>query len=502
MEKLPRRLRRENQDQPFGKRNCLSPRLIKSNSRKILSGEDDLINKLEIDKLIDKEEFDRLFVEDISQVANNAMKSIRPDQEDKIKKIKGITLINMKRAQNAGIALARIKLSYQEIKMKIKQLDSTVFTIEQLENLKEFLPNHEEMSQIKNYKGDINLLGLAEKYMLTMIDFIAEAKVFINVIIYKLQFLGRWSDCKHKLTTIESACDHIKSSARLKKILKIILKVVNQLNDGAEEHKGISVESLLKLSTAKAFDKKTSVLQYVIMLVARHNADALLFPEDLKYLFESARLSLENILGERSLLENELKSHIESLKKILNARSSSSQSHSSSSSGGGEGEEGAMNADRTLETLEQFEKQLLPLCEELNSRSAVLNSKYQNILVYFGEDSKLLCQDFFSTLSKFVTDFVTTRDNYERMKQAELKKQQRAAAAAAKAAQKATNSSSNEPGANKPVIKVRRNSKLGRMIEQNKNNPGAIMPQQPPPPPPPVKEQETQGIAQTEDMEK
>ena len=412
---------------------------------------------------LDKDEFNRLFVEDISSAANNAMKTIKPEQDDKIKKIKGITLINMKRAQNAGIALARIKLSYQDIKLKIKELDSTVFTIEQLESLKEFLPNQEEVLQIKNYKNDINLLGLAEKYMLTMIDFIPEAKIFINVIVYKLQFLSRWQDCKHKLSMIESACDHIKLSVRLKKVLKTILKIVNQLNDG-EEHKAITVESLLKLSTAKAFDKKTSVLQYVIMLIARHNADPLLFPDDLKYLFEVSRLSLENIITEKTLLENELKLHIDSLRRIYNAHQQQLALNPEMASNPDSSQQ---LADKNLlDTLEQFEKQLVPLCEELNHRVTILTNKYQNILIYFGEDLKLTCQDFFLTLSKFVTDFITTRDQFERARQLEIKKQQRAAAAAAKAASKMNSN----PGEQQPVIKVRRNSKLGRLIEQNKNN--------------------------------
>ncbi len=396
---------------------------------------------------LDTEEFNRLFVEDTSVAA----KSILPDKEDKIKKIKGITLINMKRAQNAAIALARIKLSYQEIKQKIKELDSTAFTVEQLESLKEFLPNNEEITQIKSYRGDLNLLGLAEKYMLTMMDMVNEGKVLINCIVYKLQFLSRWQDCKHKLSMIESACDHIKLSVRMKKVLKTILKIVNQLSDG-EEHKGITVESLLKLSTAKAFDKKTSVLQYVIMLISRHNNDPLLFPDDLKYLFDVARLSLENLVSEKIALENELKTHTEALRRIILARQAQSQPTS-------EMNEGGTNLDQNLQdTVEQFETKLKPLCEELSNRITTLNNKYSNILSYFGEDPKMSCQDFFTTLSKFVTDFTTTRDQYERWRLQEAKKKQREAAAAAKAA----------AGGNKPAIKVRRNSKLSRMIEFNK----------------------------------
>ena len=62
---------------------------------------------------------------------------------------------------------------------------------------------------------------------------------------------------------------------------RTILKVGNQINDG-ERNMG----SLLKLNTSKAFDKKTSVLQYVITLLFRNDLDALLLTEDLKSVVE------------------------------------------------------------------------------------------------------------------------------------------------------------------------------------------------------------------------
>ena len=42
------------------------------------------------------------------------------------------------------------------------------------------------------------------------------------------------------------------------------------------------MDALLKLPTAKAFDKKTTILQYVIMVLDRNDASALDFPAQLK----------------------------------------------------------------------------------------------------------------------------------------------------------------------------------------------------------------------------
>ena len=76
---------------------------------------------------------------------------------------------------------------------------------------------------------------------------------------------------------------------------RTILKVGNQINDG-ESNMGFTMDSLLKLNTSKAYDKKTSVLQYVITLLGRNDMDALLLPEDLKSVGEVAVISLHTYI--------------------------------------------------------------------------------------------------------------------------------------------------------------------------------------------------------------
>ena len=51
-----------------------------------------------------------------------------------------------------------------------------------------------------------------------------------------------------------------------------VLKLGNKLNDGGATARGFSLESLLKLNTSKAFDKQTSILQYVIVVMKRLEA--------------------------------------------------------------------------------------------------------------------------------------------------------------------------------------------------------------------------------------
>jgi formin 2 len=161
----------------------------------------------------------------------------------------------------------------------------------------EYLPNAEEANLIKSFRGDAEMLGQAEKYMKVMLDFTSAPKR-IQAMIYKQQFKIRVAECTKVLADIENACDDVKMSVRLKKVLKTILKVGNQMNDG-EEHLGFSLDVLLKLSSAKAFDKKTTILQYVIMLIYRNDERCLFFPDDLRNCAEASRLTLDSAQQER-----------------------------------------------------------------------------------------------------------------------------------------------------------------------------------------------------------
>jgi len=81
-------------------------------------------------------------------------------------------------------------------------------------------------------------------------------------------------------------------------VLKVILKVTNELS-ADEKHMGLTLDSLLKLHNAKAFDQRTSVLQYVIMLIYRHDLEALTFPEEIgTSSCEASRLGLDSIEGD------------------------------------------------------------------------------------------------------------------------------------------------------------------------------------------------------------
>jgi hypothetical protein len=138
--------------------------------------------------------------------------------------------------------------------------------------------------------------------MLEMMRLPAANKI-LSCMSFQKQFAERIGALQTSIGLIEAACKELVSSTKLKKVLKVILKVTNQLNAGHEPVRGITIDSLLKLRQLKAQDKKTSVLQYVFKVVQRHDQGCLDFTSDMASLEGAARLSLDSLVGEKAALQ-------------------------------------------------------------------------------------------------------------------------------------------------------------------------------------------------------
>lgn len=76
-----------------------------------------------------------------------------------LKRKQSVTLIDGKRAMNAAISLARVKLSYEAIAAAVESFDRRGLTVQQLMGINEFLPTAEEVTTVTSYTGEVALLG-------------------------------------------------------------------------------------------------------------------------------------------------------------------------------------------------------------------------------------------------------------------------------------------------------------------------------------------------------
>ena len=232
------------------------------------------------------------------------------------KKAASITIIDGKRATNVAIAIARIKYEYPEIRRRVEAMDEQAFTLEQLGSLLESLPTPDEAGTLKAYDGDTARLGAAERFMLEMLQ-LPDAAARLRSLMYMRQFYSRLSDLRGDIKAVETACDDAKMSAKLKRLLKVVLSIGNKINqtDGAADDGrvvGFTLDSLLKLSEAKAADKKTSVLHYLVRLVKKNDPTVLDFPKSLASAGPASKILAEVIKADY----NELEKNFETVKRV------------------------------------------------------------------------------------------------------------------------------------------------------------------------------------------
>jgi len=68
---------------------------------------------------------------------------------------------------------------------------------------------------------------------------------------------------------------------------------------------------------------------------------------------------------------------------------------------------------------EFFHPKVQSLVDELDKRYQRVRQKYSYVLEYFGEESTMKSQDFFTSLYKFIQEFSIVRDRIDRVKRAE-----------------------------------------------------------------------------------
>jgi hypothetical protein len=129
--------------------------------------------------------------------------------------------------------------------------------------------------------------------------FAALSSIFLQYLIFPLD-----------TAVVETACDELSNSVRLRKLLGIVLNIGNRLNTAGVSSKqkagAFKLESLLKLSQAKAFDKKTTFLHYIVLVVQRNNELLLRFKDDLPTVLKADKVFWDQCISDLEEVENQL----------------------------------------------------------------------------------------------------------------------------------------------------------------------------------------------------
>lgn len=238
-----------------------------------------------------------------------------------------------------------------------------------------------------------------------------------SINVQKRPFSPRFPSTDARL--VQKACDEIMGSSRFRKVLGIVLNLGNRLNTSGpvtkEPAEAVTLDSLVKLNQPKAFDKKTTFLQYVASVVRRNNASLCHFKDDLAAVFIAEKILWESTLTELKRMESEL----ESVRRLALYHALERDHSKMSSRGSVNGDSvAAMSIPSKLSveeeinllgktfigkfTLDAF-TQMAAVVEEVDTAK----TNYNALLLYFGEEqnTKAHPNDVFHTISTFSKDF-------------------------------------------------------------------------------------------------
>jgi len=396
---------------------------------------------------IDEEEFAQLFQEEIIKgEPKNGGAGGSGGQKDVVK------VIDAKRANNGGIILARLKMSYDEMAKVVDTIDETAMSAEQMQGILEYIPTSAERKALRKYMtssrdaaSKFASLCECEKFMVAMMT-VKHSKAKIKSLIFKSQFHACLEDLAKDAIVVEQACEELKNSVRFRKLLGIVLNLGNRLNTAGSSKKskarGVSLESLLKLSQAKAFDKKTTFLHYVVLVVQRNNSDLLHFKEDIPNVMKADKVHWDQCLSDLEEVEHQL----ETVRKIAlyEARDSLSSKtrKKMKKAAGDEDEENFPEVEISLEEevaalratqVGLFTLNAIKKVSALRDKVEWTNKRFGRLCEYLGEDANknamphevfkimiTFCRDF----DRAVSDAAKQQKAKERAQRKEQQKQQ------------------------------------------------------------------------------
>ncbi|TXG54574.1 hypothetical protein EZV62_019830 [Acer yangbiense] len=255
-------------------------------------------------------------------------------------------------------------------------LDSSALDGDQVENLIKFCPTKEEMELLKHYPGDKEMLGKCEQV----------------------------EDLRRNLNTINDATREVKESMKLRQIMQTILTLGNALNQGTARGSavGFKLDSLLKLSDTRARNNKMTLMHYLCKLVAEKMPELLDFDKDLVHLEAASKIQLKT-------LAEEMQAVSKGLEKVETELTTSEN-------------DGAISVGfqkvlkNFLDTAEAEVRSLISLYSEVGRNADSLSQ-------YFGEDpARCPFEQVTQILFVFVKSFNKSREENERLADAEKKK--------------------------------------------------------------------------------
>uniref|UniRef100_A0A673X179 Dishevelled associated activator of morphosis 2 n=1 Tax=Salmo trutta TaxID=8032 RepID=A0A673X179_SALTR len=325
------------------------------------------------------------------------------------RKVKELSVIDGRRAQNCVILLSKLKMSNEEIKRAILEMDEREeLAKDMLEQLLKFVPEKSDIDLLEEHKHELERMARADRFLFEM-SRIDHYQQRLQALYFKKKFAERLAETKPKVEAILSASKEVVRSKRLTQTLEVVLAFGNFMNKGQRGNAyGFKVSSLNKIADTKSsIDRNITMLHYLIMIFEKNYPDILHIQQDLLSIPEAAKVNLAELEKE----VHNIKSGLKAIETELHYQQSRTTDR----------------WDKFVPVVGDFITVASFSFSELEDLLNEAKDKFTKSLKHFGEEQDRMQPDeFFGIFDTFLVSFDEARQDLENMQRRKQEEERRA----------------------------------------------------------------------------
>uniref|UniRef100_A0A8C7TXZ5 Dishevelled associated activator of morphogenesis 1a n=1 Tax=Oncorhynchus mykiss TaxID=8022 RepID=A0A8C7TXZ5_ONCMY len=355
--------------------------------------------------------FKILDLEDIEKTFSAYQRQQKESEDDTVtsKKVKELSVIDGRRAQNCNILLSRLKLTNEEIKRAILTMDEQEdLPKDMLEQLLKFVPEKSDVDLLEEHKHELDRMAKADRFLYEM-SRINHYQQRLQSLYFKKKFAERIVEVKPKVEALTRASKEMLQSRNLKQLLEVVLAFGNYMNKGQRGNAyGFKVSSLNKIADTKSsIDKNITLLHYLITILEQKYPKVAVFQEELQSVPEAAKVNMTEL--EKDI--NNLRSGLKSVELELDFQRGHPQ----------------VSGDKFVSVVSHFITVASFSFSEVDDSLTEAKELFLKAVQHFGEDATRMQPDeFFGIFDQFLQAFADAKQENENMRRRKEEEERRA----------------------------------------------------------------------------
>ncbi|XP_018610065.2 delphilin isoform X1 [Scleropages formosus] len=318
--------------------------------------------------------------------SKNSMSLPEPTlQGENFKKKDVIEILSHKKAYNASILIAHLKLSPSELHHVLMTMSTDRLEPSHIKQLLLYAPDEDEELQYQQFSGDPSKLSEPDQFMFQMLS-VPDYKIRLMSLHFKSTLQEKMEEMKGAYECVYKASQELKSSKKLAKILEFVLAMGNYLNNGqpkSSKTTGFKINFLTELSTTKTVDGKSTFLHILAKSLNLHFPDLLGFAKELPTVPLAAKVNQRTMTADL----NDLHTTIQDIRSACQRMPPTVD-------------------DRFAVVMSGFLENTHPVVQSLESLQQRAMEEFNKVASFFGEDSKATTTEaFFGIFAEFITKF-------------------------------------------------------------------------------------------------